>query len=44
MHKIFPLAIALIVITLAGPAVVDWVGGMALDMASQTVTQMEAVK
>jgi hypothetical protein len=31
MTKIFPLLIAALVLTLAGPLAVDWVGAMTLD-------------
>jgi hypothetical protein len=41
MTKLFPLAIAALVLTLAGPMAVEWVGGMTLDLTAQTVTQMQ---
>jgi hypothetical protein len=44
MTKIFPLAIALIILTLAGPAAADFVGGYTMDLANGTVTQMDALK
>lgn len=41
MTKIFPLALAALVLTLAGPMAVEWVGGMTLDLAGQAVAQMQ---
>lgn len=41
MTKIFPLALALLVLTVAGPLAVEWVGGLTLELSAETVTQMQ---
>ena len=43
MTKIFPLVIAALILTAAGPLAVEWVGGLTLDVAQGTVAQMQGV-
>lgn len=44
MTKLYPLMIAALVLTLAGPMAVEWVGGMTQDLAANTVAQLDAMK
>ena len=41
MTKILPLVIAAMILTAAGPLAVEWVGGLTMDLATQTTTQMQ---
>lgn len=43
MTKIFPLAVAMIALTLAGPAAVDFVAAQIAPVTDGTVAAMQAV-
>lgn len=43
MNNLFPLLIITLIVAFVGPVAVDYIGGLTLDVASNTADQMKQV-